>query len=104
LGTRSPGGSALERTAFSAADFCFRNDISRPTYHRLRAQGRGPAEMRLGLNTIRITAEAERDWQLQMQDAPSGELEAKALTRAVKAGDVAAKSTRHVSKRGTRRR
>src|SRR5262249_37441955 len=57
----------LERVAYTVPEFCFRNNISRPTYHRLRAEGRGPVEMRLGLNAIRISAEAERNWQLEMQ-------------------------------------
>jgi hypothetical protein len=47
--------SALQRAAYSIPEFCFRNAISRPKYHRLRAEGRGPVEMRLGLNTVRIT-------------------------------------------------
>ena len=46
-------------------------------YHRLRAAGRGPKEMRLGLNLIRITAEAERDWQLRMQE-PNADFERQA--------------------------
>jgi hypothetical protein len=92
---------ALERQAFSVPEFCARNNISRPTYHRLRAQGRGPAEMRIGLNAIRISAEAERDWQHRMQE-PRGDLETKAAARAVKAGDAAVKSDRHVSKKRRR--
>jgi hypothetical protein len=93
--------SAHERTAFSVAEFCFRNDISRPTYQRLRSQGRGPVEMRLGLNTVRITAESERAWQHLMQQ-PNPKLEQQAVARAVKAGDAAAKSPAHVSKQGRR--
>jgi hypothetical protein len=96
-----PKTSALERVAFTVPEFCFRNCISRPKYNRLRAQKRGPVEMRLGLNTIRITAEAERDWQQLMQE-PQPDVETKAAERAVKAGDAAAKSPNHVSK--TRRR
>jgi hypothetical protein len=92
---------SFERVAFTVLEFCFRNRISRPTYHRLRAQGRGPVEMRLGLNAIRITAEAERDWQRLMQQ-PDQNLETRALERAVKAGDAAARSTAHVSKRPAR--
>ena len=66
--------SGVERIAYTVPEFCFRNSISRPTYHRLRAQGLGPKEMRLGLNAIRITAEAERDWQRRMQE-PRTDLE-----------------------------
>ena len=50
----------LEHAAFSIAEFCSRNHISRPRYHRMRSQGRGPKEMRIGLNLIRITNAAER--------------------------------------------
>ena len=78
-----------------------RNNISRPTYHRLRAEGRGPVEMRLGLNAIRISAEAERNWQQEMQK-PRPDLEARTAERAVMAGDAAVKSDRHVSKRRRR--
>ena len=96
--TRSEAGSsALERVAFTISEFCFRNGISRPTYHRLRSEGRGPVEMRIGLNLIRITAEAERDWQLAMQE-PREDLETRAAERAVKAGSAAVKSSKHISK------
>ena len=58
--------------------------------------------MRIGLNVIRITAEAERDWQRRMQE-PSADLESRAVERAVKAGDAAARSDKHVSKRAARK-
>ena len=97
MGTKSEvGSSALERAAYTIPEFCFRNNISRPTYHRLRAEGRGPVEMRVGLNLIRITAEAERAWQRQLQ-RPSADLERRARARAVKAGDAAVKSDKHIS-------
>jgi hypothetical protein len=101
--TRSKAGSSLERIAFTIPEFCFRNNISRPTYHRLRSEGRGPVEMRPGLNIIRITAEAERDWQRLMQE-PREDFPTRAVARAVKAGDAAARSSAHVSKRPARRR
>jgi hypothetical protein len=90
---------SLERVAFTIPEFCFRNKISRPTYHRLRAEGRGPVEMRFGLNAIRITAEAERDWQHQLQE-PQSDFKNRAIERAVRAGAAAVKSDAHVSKRG----
>jgi hypothetical protein len=95
--TRSTAGSSLERIAFTIPEFCFRNSISRPTYHRLRDEGRGPVEMRIGLNLIRITVAAERDWQRAMQE-PRADLEALNTERAVRAGVAGAKSDRHVSK------
>ena len=57
--------------------------------------------MRLGVGTIRITLAAELAWQHRMQ-AESEELEIRATQRAIKAGEAAAKSDRHVSKRGQR--
>jgi len=70
------GSHSFERVAYTVPEFCFRNGISRPTYHRLRAQGRGPKEMRLGLNKILITADAERDWHELMQ-GPRPDLESR---------------------------
>jgi hypothetical protein len=91
--------AVLERAAYTIAEFCFRNNIGRLTYHRLRAEGRGPKEMRLGLNAIRITADAEKEWQRRMQE-PRPDLELRTVERAAKAGGVAIKSPKHVSKRG----
>jgi hypothetical protein len=59
-------------------------------------------QAQLGLNTIRITADAEREWQQQMQE-PAPEVAARATERAVKAGDAAVKSENHVSNRRRRR-
>ena len=53
-------------------------------------------EMRIGLNAIRITAEAERDWQHRMQE-PREDFKTRAVERAVKAGDAAARRSAHVS-------
>ena len=99
----SEAGPSLERIAYTIPEFCFRNSISRPTYHRLRSQGLGPTEMRIGLNIIRITADAEREWQRRLQK-PQPDFEARALERAVKAGDAAVKSSRHISKKRARGR
>ena len=52
--------------------------------------------MRIGLNLIRITLAAEHDWQLRMQE-PNEEFERRATARAVKAGDAAVRSPKHVS-------
>lgn len=100
MGTsRSEAGPSLEKIAFTIVEFCFRNSISRPTYHQLRSQGLGPTEMRIGLNLVRISADAEREWQRRLQK-PQRDFEARALERAVKAGGAAAKSSKHISKRG----
>jgi hypothetical protein len=95
--------NALERIAFSIPEICFRNDISRTAYHRLRSEGRGPRETRFGLNLIRITLEDEREWLHRLQEE-SADFETQAVERAVKAGTAAAQSPTHVSKRRRRAR
>lgn len=97
MGITKSDASSLERAAFSVPEFCVRNSISLSAYRRLRAQGLTPPEMRLGLNLVRITAEAERNWQQRMQE-PRPDLESRALERAAKAGEAAVKSDRHISK------
>ena len=102
--TRSEAdASSLQRAAYTIPEFCFRNNLSRPTYHRLRSEGRGPVEMRIGLNMIRITSAAERDWQLLMQE-PRADLETRAVERAVMASGAAVKSSKHISKKRRARR
>jgi DNA repair exonuclease SbcCD nuclease subunit len=66
-------------------------------------QGRNPREMRIGLNLIRISAQAERDWQNLMLESGE-ELALRATERAVKVGTAAAQSPTHVSKRRRRAR
>lgn len=93
-----------DRQAFTIQEFCFRNGISPGTYHKLKAQGRGPREMPLG-RAIRISIEAERDWR-QEREQPA-DTEARLLKResearrrgANKAAKAAVASPAHVSKR-----
>ena len=96
--TKSKASPSPEQIAFSVPQFCARNFISRPTFERLRRLGLGPREMRPTLNIIRITLDAEREWQLEMQK-PRPDLERRAAERAVKAGGAAVKSPVHVSKK-----
>jgi hypothetical protein len=49
-------------TALTIKQFCDRNQISAAHYHNLSARGEGPRVMRVG-RSVRITEEAERDWQ-----------------------------------------
>ena len=61
----------LERFTASAKsidEFCAANRISRSMYYKLRSQGRGPREMKIGSRTI-ISNVAESDWHRQMEDA-----------------------------------
>src|ERR1700694_5733822 len=59
-----------DRGADSISGFCARNGISRALYYILRAEGRGPREMRLGLRVL-ITRGAARDWRRE-REAESG--------------------------------
>ena len=95
---------ALERTAFSIAEFCFRHSISLATFHKQKRAGLGPAEMRVG-NVVRITLEEELKWQRALTHPKGDEAKAKAraeaaaVARGRNAGKLAAQSPRHVSKR-----
>lgn len=51
----------MEKSAYSIAEFCFRNGICRATYYNLRKAGKGPREMAVG-GQKRITPAAEADW------------------------------------------
>jgi hypothetical protein len=91
-----------ERVSFSIADFCYRNDISLSTYHKLKHSGLGPKEMRLG-TVIRITLDAERKWQEARSNPRGAEAEAKAAAQEIasargrKAGQLAVQSPRHTA-------
>jgi predicted DNA-binding transcriptional regulator AlpA len=49
----------------TVAEFCDAEGIGRSTYCKLRKEGRGPRELRIGA-TIRITAEARKEWRKKM--------------------------------------
>jgi hypothetical protein len=92
----------IDRQAFTISEFCGRNHVSVSTYHKLKNKGHGPREMLLG-GAIRITAQAERDWQQAREMPPDSETrlivrERKAKAR--KAARVALASPAHNSKRG----
>src|SRR5579863_6009934 len=96
-----------ERQAFPIPAFCYRNDISPSTYHKLKKLGRGPREMVLG-RAIRISLEAEADWR-RAREMPD-DTEARLIARereareksARKAGKASIASSRHISKRPSR--
>jgi predicted DNA-binding transcriptional regulator AlpA len=50
------------RHSKTIAEFCASHGISRGTYYRLKREGRGPEELRLGPQLPRITAAAEEAW------------------------------------------
>lgn len=56
----------------SIEEFCARHRISKQFYYKLRAEGRGPTEIRLGSRVL-ISKEAAEDWRRRMQEAPPKE-------------------------------
>jgi hypothetical protein len=75
--------------------FCRRHNFGHSTYYRMRAAGHGPRELRIpGSSIIRITPEAEREWEERMQQTPVNN---KLIRRATKAGRLAVESPRHPS-------
>ncbi|RWD88635.1 hypothetical protein [Mesorhizobium sp.] len=54
--------------AISITEFCRRFGISTPTYFKMRAEGRGPREVRMAGSVVRITPEAIRDWLADAED------------------------------------
>jgi hypothetical protein len=104
VGKSELDAASLGRASYTVSEICARNNISRSKYNKLRAEGRAPAETRFGLNTIRVTADDEREWLKRLQEEPSQDFETKAIERAVKAGAAAIKSPKHVSKQGPRRK
>ena len=97
-----------DQQAFSISEFCQRNGISLPLYHKLRAQGRGPKTMALG-RAIRISIEAERAWRGEREKPSDTEArliqrEADARVRLAKqAAKSAVASPHHVSNRAKAR-
>jgi hypothetical protein len=90
--------------ALTRQEFCALEHISLTTYHRMQQLGHGPDEVRLpGLAFVRITAEARRDWHARIEEyrkSDAAKIEDQRRTAlATMAGNAAAKSPRHVSKR-----
>ena len=76
---RAETGSSQERTAlieheqlaYSIALFCARHGISERFYFKLKAAGRGPAEMQLG-NRVLISREAAARWRAEREAESAG--------------------------------
>jgi hypothetical protein len=47
--------------------FCSDEQLSVPFYFKLRRQGKGPREIRLG-RAVRITRQARRDWRREREN------------------------------------
>jgi predicted DNA-binding transcriptional regulator AlpA len=53
--------------SFTIDEFCRVEKISRAFYYKLKKQGRGPREMKLGPGAKRISGQARRDWHRQRE-------------------------------------
>jgi hypothetical protein len=101
--------SPPERMAFSIEQFCARNGIGVSTYHKLKRQGRGPVEMRLGPCTVRVSIEEEKIWREARSHPAKAEAKvvaaaaAKLVARGRYAGRLAVQSPRHVANKRRQR-
>ena len=50
----------------SVAEFCHAHGISRGTFYKLLAEGRGPTAVKIGRRTL-ISNEAAEDWRRRME-------------------------------------
>jgi hypothetical protein len=91
--------------ALTIKEILILENMSLSTYYKLKRHGLGPVETTVpipGMNFIRITAQARRDWHAKLaalQASEAGELESKRRkAHAAQAGKIAAASPSHVSK------
>jgi hypothetical protein len=95
-------GSPFDR---SITGFRLRQGLSRSTYYRLQAAGRGPAETRISLRKVVISPSAEKAWELAMANPTGSEarlvakMKQAASAQARKGAAAAKASAKHVSKR-----
>ncbi len=91
--------------SMSVAEFCAAESISLTTYYKLKNAGRGPVEERFkGMALVRISAKAREEWHRANEawsKTKAAKLEDQRRTLLAKvAGELAALSPKHVSKRG----
>jgi hypothetical protein len=72
-----------EKSARTVAEFCARNNLSRPMFYKLKRRGEGPRVVYVGVKPL-ITDEDERAWLRGLQAAAAEkawlrELEAEAV-------------------------
>jgi predicted DNA-binding transcriptional regulator AlpA len=56
----------VPRLAFSIAEFCEASGLSQATYFKMKNQGLGPIEMKIGRRVL-ITPQAVSNWQRQRE-------------------------------------
>ena len=93
---------AHEERAMTIADFCYRENLSRSLYYKLKRVGLGPEETRI-LNLVRISPEARAKWHAilaeRRQSAAAALESERKRVQTAQAGRLAAQSPKHVSRR-----
>jgi hypothetical protein len=64
--------SVAPQSAFTVAEFCRRNSISKSMFYKMCAAGLGPRLMEVGAHS-RISAEAEAAWKIAREAAKTKE-------------------------------
>jgi hypothetical protein len=59
----------MDKFAFTISTFCKAHEIGRNTYYKLKKEGRGPREARIGSKVL-ITLEAAQAWREQISGEP----------------------------------
>jgi predicted DNA-binding transcriptional regulator AlpA len=59
---------ATPRLALSIREFCSFHSISEAFYYKLKKQGNGPREMKLGKRTL-VSQEAASEWRRERENA-----------------------------------
>jgi hypothetical protein len=112
LKVEQPDATPADSTSITIPEFCAAEQISEPTYHKLRQRGLGPREMRYpGLKIVRISAAAHEEWRKRMENptpAMKKQIEADYRARSERlraAGKRGAASPKHPCRTGgTKRR
>lgn len=66
----APTAAGAAPAAFSVAEFCEAQRISRTSFYKIVKRGSGPRLMRAGGRTL-ISHDAARDWQRALEQAAS---------------------------------
>ena len=69
VGPRPP----TPRLALSIPEFCEAHGISEAFFYKLKRQGEGPREMKVGARTL-ITLESAAEWRRERENATQGDL------------------------------
>lgn len=67
--------------SYTIPEFCAAERISEPYYYKLRAEGRGPKEMRSGERCVRISHRARLEYQKRLEAEDASEQKAKASAK-----------------------